>query len=649
MASVPLHCNICPKQPTFSDVSHLLTHIGSKGHLSHYFKAQVRARQNPSVREQLDAYEQWYGEHQIEKLLSQRMILKDSKKPNGTIRPGNREKSFTTKPSKASKTATQKPNPVKPQQLPPNAAPHNVIDPQLSQLSAVPAQQAATREASLTPSSPGLDLATVYQPPVPRMRTFHAPSSKSATMPQRSQQALTTPMAPLTTGWSKDASDTESDQEAFSRRRSVKPTYPEPPSTEILPAVSQGGHRSTKLPRVVRGRSRRVQSSKEEDVETEEDFMPKTPELKGICYPGMSLFDSASPDAQRKRNQRKAESLVAQIEQDSLEVECNEYIYWPDGELKMCRYITGDVQSSPAKEVSPPPPPPPKRRRGKKPKDTDEATTTKRLRKGTASHVLDREQQGLVKSEVLQTFSNEGREASLELTSTIPTGLDPADIRPSAEMEGNEWLLNMGEPVRSHRRHTPVSLDGEAVLPDRFIDQVRLASGQANPLSANYATSNERAGRGYAPQARAHSEATFESLARAITEQRTEASMRYDSPLMQPQYSTTERGKENIPPDSDYAGHKTNHRYFMVKGEDAPQISTTLPAEMAFGGMATPPVYRMSLNPLNPKAHLRQSLPYSSKYTSSRAPQLPVPHHKRHRATFMDDTNQDFDPAAFMY
>ncbi|KAI4196433.1 MAG: hypothetical protein LQ348_002312 [Seirophora lacunosa] len=649
MASVPLHCNICPKQPTFSDVSHLLTHIGSKGHLSHYFKAQVRARQNPSVREQLDAYERWYGEHQIERLLSQRMILKDSKKPNGTIRPGNREKSSSTKPSKASKTATPNPNPVKPQQLPLTAAPHNVIDPQLSQLSAVPAQQAATQEASSTLSSPGLDLATVYQPPVPRMRTFHAPSSKSAIMPQRSQPTLTTSMAPLTTGWSKDASDTESDREGFSRQRSVKPMYPEPPSTEPLPPVSQYGRLSTELPPVGRGRTRRLQSSKEEDVETEEEFIPKTPELKGICYPGMSLFDSASPDAQRKRNQRKSESLVTQIERDSLEVECNEYIYWPDGGLKMCRYITGDVQSSPAKEVTPPPPPPPKRRRGKKPKDADGATAKKKLRKGTASHMLDREQQGLVKSEVLQTFSNEGREASLELTSTIPAGLDPAGIRPSAEMEGNEWLLNMGEPARIHRRPTPVSLDGEAVLPDRFIEQVRLASGQANPLSANYATSNERAGRGYAPQARAHSEATFESLARAITGQRTEASIRYDSPSMQPPYLTTEIGKENIPPDSDYAGHKTNHRYFMVRGEDAPQISTTLPAEMAFGGMATPPVYRMSLNPLNPKAHLRQSLPYSSNYTSRHAPQLPVPQQKRHRATFMDDTNQDFDPEAFMY
>ncbi|KAL9022540.1 MAG: hypothetical protein Q9185_000250 [Variospora sp. 1 TL-2023] len=649
MASVPLHCNICPKQPTFSDVSHLLTHIGSKGHLSHYFKAQVRAPQNPSVRQQLDAYEQWYGEHEIEKLLSQRMILKDSKKPNGTVRAVNRERSAPTKPSKASKTATQKQNSARPHQPPPKAVPHNVIDPQLSQLSAAPTQQAATQYSLSPPSSPGLDLASVYQPPVPRMRTFHAPSSKSVTVPRGSQESFMTSMALPTTDWSKNTSDTESDEEAFANGRLTKPTYPELPSTEFLPAVPQYGHVSNKVPHITQRRLRRIQITKEEDEETEEDFMPKTPELKGICYPGMSLFDSASPDAQRKRNQRKAESLVTQIERESLEVECNEYIYWPDGALKMCRYITGDVQSSPLKEDTPAPPPP-KRRRGRKSKDTEGATTKKKSRKGTAPQILDKEQQVPVKREVLQSYIDEGREASPMLTSTMPTSLGRTNIRPSTETKEDEWLLNMGEPVQNHRRRAPVPLYEEPVLPARFIDQNRLASARPNPCGTNHATLNEGAGDGYAAKARAHSEATLESLARSITEQRADASTRYDGLLTRPQYSVTEIGKENIRPNSELAGHKTNHRYFMTKGDDAPQISTTLPAEMAFAGMATPPVYRMSLNPLNPNAHLRQSLPYSNNYRPCRAPQLLVqPDHMRHGAPVVDGTNQDFDPEAFMY
>ena len=84
MASIPLLCNICPKQPDFSDISHLLTHVASKGHLAQELKAKVRARQDASVREKLDAYDRWYEKHQIEKLLSQRLILKESKEASSS-------------------------------------------------------------------------------------------------------------------------------------------------------------------------------------------------------------------------------------------------------------------------------------------------------------------------------------------------------------------------------------------------------------------------------------------------------------------------------------------------------------------------------------------------------------------------------------
>ena len=42
-AGIPLHCNVCPRKPDFSDVSHLLTHIASKGHLSNYYKLKIKA------------------------------------------------------------------------------------------------------------------------------------------------------------------------------------------------------------------------------------------------------------------------------------------------------------------------------------------------------------------------------------------------------------------------------------------------------------------------------------------------------------------------------------------------------------------------------------------------------------------------------
>jgi hypothetical protein len=80
-STIPLHCNICPKKPKFSDVSHLLTHIASKGHLSHYYKIKVRSGTDPAARQLIETYDQWYAEWCVEDLMSDRMNLKDKKRP----------------------------------------------------------------------------------------------------------------------------------------------------------------------------------------------------------------------------------------------------------------------------------------------------------------------------------------------------------------------------------------------------------------------------------------------------------------------------------------------------------------------------------------------------------------------------------------
>lgn len=80
MAATSLNCSICPKQPTFSDTSHLLTHIGSKRHLSNLHKLQVRSYQEISAGHQLAAYNQWYQQHDLGRLLSERMLQKGLKR-----------------------------------------------------------------------------------------------------------------------------------------------------------------------------------------------------------------------------------------------------------------------------------------------------------------------------------------------------------------------------------------------------------------------------------------------------------------------------------------------------------------------------------------------------------------------------------------
>jgi len=80
--SVPLLCSLCPKSPTFSDISHLLTHISSKSHLSNIFKLKIRAQGEQEAKNKLDEFELWYNDNNLDALLSDRLATKDQKKAN---------------------------------------------------------------------------------------------------------------------------------------------------------------------------------------------------------------------------------------------------------------------------------------------------------------------------------------------------------------------------------------------------------------------------------------------------------------------------------------------------------------------------------------------------------------------------------------
>lgn len=76
---IRLQCTLCPKTPQFSDVSHLLTHISSKSHLSHRFKLQIRAQSESAARQQLDDFDYWYHSNNLDVLLSGRLAAKEQK------------------------------------------------------------------------------------------------------------------------------------------------------------------------------------------------------------------------------------------------------------------------------------------------------------------------------------------------------------------------------------------------------------------------------------------------------------------------------------------------------------------------------------------------------------------------------------------
>lgn len=106
MAASLLACSICSKQPTFSDVSHLLTHVGSKGHLAQLHKLQVKSHQEIGSALQLAAYNQWYQDHNLAQLLSERLLQKELK---ASKKNDNKKRKTTIKAERASKESTLSP------------------------------------------------------------------------------------------------------------------------------------------------------------------------------------------------------------------------------------------------------------------------------------------------------------------------------------------------------------------------------------------------------------------------------------------------------------------------------------------------------------------------------------------------------------
>ncbi|EXJ79194.1 hypothetical protein A1O3_08695 [Capronia epimyces CBS 606.96] len=250
-----LNCSICPKQPSFSDTSHLLTHVSSKGHLSHLHKLQVRSHQEIAAGVQLATYNQWYQQHALGQLLSERMIMKEAKKA------GRRK-------------------------------------------------NAARRGAYMTQQSPNAHAPP--EQPLPQKKT-----AKGRKQGQRKQARGR---------HGRHALDDESDLD-FSP---VKRSRPKPRQPTILspvrPSISSDGH---------------PPSEDDERAGDGPDLLvtPEHSKLKGTVWPGMDLFDAASDEMKRKRNQKKDGSVLRRMERLSALVEPREVVYSPGGRVKKARHI----------------------------------------------------------------------------------------------------------------------------------------------------------------------------------------------------------------------------------------------------------------------------------------------------------------------
>ncbi|KAF3044690.1 hypothetical protein E8E12_009060 [Didymella heteroderae] len=276
-SNIPLLCSICPKKPRFSDVSHLLTHIASKGHLSNYYKVKVRSTSEEASRRVIDTYDRWYADWNVEELMSDRMNQKDKRRTRA-------------RPSARATPVPKIEDPV-PRY---HAAVGGLLDPRLSEQQVI----------KVEPGS-GTPTPAPHVGPVLRHRAFGTHLQYFPIKSRASSRSFTDP--------DYETSSEYSDPGERARRRyqypaedtcAIEDEGPDPPDTM---AVSE----STKL--------------------------------KGVYWPGMDIFDSATPEMRRKRNQKKDHSVVEQLELNSQDVEATELIFTPRGSFKRQRRISSSV------------------------------------------------------------------------------------------------------------------------------------------------------------------------------------------------------------------------------------------------------------------------------------------------------------------
>ena len=67
--------------------------------------------------------------------------------------------------------------------------------------------------------------------------------------------------------------------------------------------------------------------------------------MKGEIHDGMDVFDSATPNTKRARNQRKRPEVLEQMKKNSAEVEPEELSYHANGEFRGVRDIFGPIST----------------------------------------------------------------------------------------------------------------------------------------------------------------------------------------------------------------------------------------------------------------------------------------------------------------
>ena len=625
MSNVPLLCNICPKNPEFSDVSHLLTHVASKGHLSQYSKAKLRAHQDVSFVEKLEVYDHWYQRYQIERLLSERMIAKDSKDSSGRTR-ATKSSSRSTIPTKENKIRKSRNKVV--EEPEPARSPvkiEGLVDPQLSLLDRAVTRSNEKATPFVERSSNEDGRAQTQRSPVSMAQTHqtnhlafqsqsHHPYNHKAPIPYMSRwQGASSPLraVPADAGadvCNKPPDDDTDDESDYFQTFLRSPTRTEYPDPSEVPCLRSAISISSSSPTSKENNAGRLKHESKVKDETSKSTHPEpqSPILRGIKWPGMSIFDSASLEAQRLRNQKKTDTVIERMEQSSASVEQLERIYWPDGSLKTQRLITGEVESSPIRELTPP------------------SKSTKRRRPRVIKSVLTDLSNNVSRSnrqprhrKVSGRIQTEQASDLQGISQRVLSSLGASKfIRPRSARMGHssfdeaddEWRLTSGLPTSVHRREFEVFNDeGNETMQSEPKPQTYQSTSASTTRGRQHALHSSRKGLHTSTQLRDNSRSKI-PLGKFREPQHRNLCSKPGSSFMNDDI-------ENMEPISDRFGHEADlpsfaneervtQRYFSITGNQQPQFFSSMPPGMDFGGTNEFRYHGSTLNPLN--SYLRQ-------------------------------------------
>ncbi|KAF5865482.1 hypothetical protein ETB97_003740 [Aspergillus alliaceus] len=324
MDAAALLCNICPRKPRFSDVSHLLTHVSSKAHLSHYFKLQVRSHQEPQAVILLDEYDRWYKANNLAKLLSDRLSSKDARRKKNQGKIAAQDKSCSIK----SHGYRSPPAPACPLlDIPPPV----YLDPRLVAPYSNIEHKDSNQRSSVSANCITVAAASNHPPHVHAELDYplHPTLSSHTLIETEAHQ------------WKQEPVFDSDDEGASALQR--MPTW-----TKTLGRTAEMA--SQLLDQHL------VYDPFVDDTESEVDKerVDEIARLKGVFWPGMDIFDSATEQMRRKRNQKKDESTLRMMEKTSMGVAPTELVFSPTGILRKQRVISGNVEdSSPLKGETP--------------------------------------------------------------------------------------------------------------------------------------------------------------------------------------------------------------------------------------------------------------------------------------------------------